>query len=142
MDLVQELVDLLKEKKREDKPSVLLWALGIVAAICAIAAVAYAVYRFFTPDYLKDFDDEDFEDDFDAYFEDEDIRLVPDGGVKEKLEEVKDAVSEKAEEAAEKVEEIKDAVSEKRKKSRKRFPIKWKKLRIKSKPSKKTLPKQ
>ena len=66
MDLVQELVDLLKEKKREDKPSVLLWVLGIVAAICAIAAVAYAVYRFFTPDYLKDFDDEDFEDDFDA----------------------------------------------------------------------------
>ena len=39
--------------------------IGIVAAV---AAVAYAVYRYLTPDYLEDFDD-DFDDDF----EDEDL---------------------------------------------------------------------
>ena len=40
----------------------------------AVAGIAYAVYRYFTPDYLDDFDDEDFEDeDFDDDFEDEDI---------------------------------------------------------------------
>ena len=41
---------------------------GIVAAV---AAIAYGVYRFFTPDYLEDFED-DFDDDFDDdFFEDE-----------------------------------------------------------------------
>lgn len=32
-----------------------------------MAAIAYAVYRYFTPDYM-----EDFEDDFEDAFEDED----------------------------------------------------------------------
>lgn len=40
--------------------------------IAAVAGIAYAVYRFFTPDYLEDFE-EDFEDDFDdEFFGDED----------------------------------------------------------------------
>ena len=35
------------------------------------AAIAYAVYRYLTPDYLEDFED-DFDDDFDDdFFEDE-----------------------------------------------------------------------
>ena len=36
----------------------------------AVAGIAFAVYRFFAPDYLEDFE-EDFDDDFDDYFEDE-----------------------------------------------------------------------
>ncbi len=39
--------------------------------VAAVAGIAYAVYRFVTPDYLEDFED-DFDDDFDDYFEDED----------------------------------------------------------------------
>ncbi len=36
-----------------------------------LAAIAYAVYRYMTPDYLDDFDDE-FDDDFeDDFFDDE-----------------------------------------------------------------------
>ena len=36
-----------------------------------MAAVAYAVYRYLTPDYLEDFED-DFDDDFDDdFFEDD-----------------------------------------------------------------------
>ena len=39
-----------------------------------MAGIAYAVYRYFTPDYLDDFDDDDFDDeDFDDDFEDEEI---------------------------------------------------------------------
>ena len=41
----------------------------------AVAAIAYGVYRFFTPDYLEDFED-DFDDDFDDdFFEDEDEEM-------------------------------------------------------------------
>ena len=42
-----------------------------VGAVAAVAAIAFAVYRFFTPDYLEDFED-DFDDDFDDYFSEED----------------------------------------------------------------------
>jgi hypothetical protein len=41
--------------------------LAVIGAITVIAGIAYAVYRYFTPDYL-----EDLEDDFDDYFEDDD----------------------------------------------------------------------
>lgn len=55
-----------------EKPkNVILWVLAIVGAVAAVAGIAYAVYRFVTPDYLEDFED-DFDDDFDDYFEDED----------------------------------------------------------------------
>ena len=37
------------------------------------AGIAYAVYRYFTPDYLEDFEDDFDEDDFDDdFFDDED----------------------------------------------------------------------
>ena len=73
MSKIDELVDLMKkkEKKDEEKPrNILLWALAIIGAVAAIAGIAYAVYRYFTPDYLEDFED-DFDDDFDDYFEDD-----------------------------------------------------------------------
>ena len=60
-------------QKREDYKikKTILWILAIVGAVVAIGAIAYAVYRFFTPDYLEDFEEE-FEDDFeDDYFDDE-----------------------------------------------------------------------
>ena len=66
------LNEFLHRKEEEDKKkNGVLWALAIIGAVAAIAAIAYAVYRFFTPDYLEDFEhdfDEDFDDDF---FEDE-----------------------------------------------------------------------
>ena len=74
MNKIDELVDLMrkKEKKDADKPkNILLWIRAIIGAVAAVAGIAYAVYRYFTPDYLEDFED-DFEDDFDDYFEDED----------------------------------------------------------------------
>lgn len=65
LDEVLELIkknELLK-KKEDEKKNCLIWILAIVGAIAVIAGIAYAVYRYMTPDYLDDFDD-DFDDDF------------------------------------------------------------------------------
>lgn len=60
----------LMNKKEEDKHGkTVLWILALVGAVAAVAGIAYAVYCFFTPDYLEDFDDDDFDDDF---FDDDD----------------------------------------------------------------------
>lgn len=56
------------EEKKKCNP--LVWILAIVGFVVAVAGIAYAVYRYFTPDYLEDFEDEDYEDDDD--FEDDD----------------------------------------------------------------------
>ena len=56
------------EEKKKCNP--LVWILAIVGFVAAVAGIAYAVYRYFTPDYLEDFEDEDYEDDDD--FEDDD----------------------------------------------------------------------
>ena len=68
MDIAR-LNELLGKKEEEKKKcSAVVWVFAIIGAVAAIAAIAYAVYRYLTPDYLDDFDD-DFEDDF----EDEDL---------------------------------------------------------------------
>lgn len=64
--------ELLGRKKEEEKKcNKLLWVFAVIGAIVAVAGIAYAVYRYLTPDYLEDFED-NFDDDFDDdFFEDE-----------------------------------------------------------------------
>ncbi len=70
MNKLENLIDmarlneLLGKKEEEKKSNTVLWVLAVIGAV---AAIAYAVYRYFTPKYL-----EDFEDDFEDEFEDED----------------------------------------------------------------------
>lgn len=52
-----------EERRRHN----IMCVLAIIGGVAAIAAIAYAVYRYMNPDYLEDFDD-DFYD-----FEEEDI---------------------------------------------------------------------
>ncbi len=67
-----KLNEIVNKKEEEKTGKKILWALAIVGAVAAVAAIAYAVYCFFTPDYLEDFE-EDFEDDFDDdFFNEED----------------------------------------------------------------------
>ena len=85
LDEIMEAIKTNEILKRKDdrKNNWIFWALAIIGAVVVIAGIAYAVYRYLTPDYL-----EDFEDDFDDDFEDED------------LDEEKDSVREEAKEAA------------------------------------------
>ena len=72
MIAASKLNELLHKKDDEKAKNTLLWVLAVVGAVAAIAGLAYAVYKFFTPDYLEDFE-EDFEDDFgDDFFSDDD----------------------------------------------------------------------
>lgn len=72
MIAASKLNELLHKKDDEKVKNTLLWVLAVVGAVAAIAGIAYAVYKFFTPDYLEDFE-EDFEDDFDDdFFSDDD----------------------------------------------------------------------
>ena len=64
---------MLRKRDEDRVKKTILWILAIVGAVVAIAGIAYAVYRFLTPDYLEDFE-EDFDDDFeDEFFEDEEL---------------------------------------------------------------------
>lgn len=76
---LQELIDAVKQKN-EESDNKLVWALAIIGGIAVVALIAYAVYRFLTPDYFEDYDDfDDFEDDdFDDDFDD-DIQIKVDG---------------------------------------------------------------
>ena len=64
---IEDLLAALKKKEDEKEKNTVLWVLAIIGAVAAVAGIAFAVYRFFAPDYLEDFDD-----DFDDYFSDED----------------------------------------------------------------------
>lgn len=80
MNKLEELIaatklgELIDKKEDEAQCKKVLWVLAIIGAIAAVAGIAYAVYRFFAPDYLEDFD-EDFEDEFDDDFFNEDEQL-------------------------------------------------------------------
>ena len=85
MNKLENLVELTKlnellGKKEEEKKkcNVLLWVLAIIGAVAAVAGIAYAVYRYFTPDYLEDFAD-DFEDEFDDLEDEDDDFFVDEG---------------------------------------------------------------
>ena len=85
MDIAKLNESLGKKEEEEKKCNVVLCVLAVIGAIAAVAGIAYAVYRYFTPDYLEDFDDE-FEDDFEdeEMDEDEDDFFVDEGEKGEK----------------------------------------------------------
>ena len=68
MNRIEDLLALMQKKEEEKHKNAILWVLAVIGAVTAVAGIAYAVYRYLTPDYLEDFED-DFDDDF---FEDED----------------------------------------------------------------------
>ena len=54
-----------KREEDEKKRNCILWILAIIGAVAAVAGIAFAVYKYLTPDYLEDFDPDDYSDDFD-----------------------------------------------------------------------------
>ena len=55
-----------------NKKSPIITILAVIGAVVAVACIAFAVYKYFTPDYLDDFDEGDDFDEEDDLFEDED----------------------------------------------------------------------
>ena len=58
---------LLSKKEDNDKKNKICLIAGIVVAVAAVAGIAYALYKHFTPKYEDDFDEyseDEFEDDF------------------------------------------------------------------------------
>ena len=90
MARLDEIMDAIRaneilRRKDDRKNNWSFWALAIVGAVVVIAGIAYAVYRYLTPDYLEDFDD-DFDDDF----EDDDPEEEKDGAKEEAAPEKKE----------------------------------------------------
>ena len=57
--------ELLHKKELEEKnKNAIVIVLAVLGAIAAVAGIAFAVYKYLTPDYLEDFDP-DYSDDFD-----------------------------------------------------------------------------
>ena len=64
-----KLNELLHKKELEEKnKNTRVIALAVIGAVAAVAGIAYAVYKYFTPDYLEDFDSDDYSDNFDDDF--------------------------------------------------------------------------
>ena len=62
---VAKLSELMSNDKKDESKKV-LWVLAIIGAVAAVAGIAAVVYRYLSPDYLEDIDDDydDFDDDF------------------------------------------------------------------------------
>ena len=68
-----KLYEMLRKREQDKVKKTILCIIAIVGAVIAVAGIAYAVYRYISPDYLEDFEedlDDDFEEDF---FEDEEL---------------------------------------------------------------------
>lgn len=87
------------KKNNEKKSSALLNALTAVGVVTAAVGIGYALYKYFMPDYLNEYSDDDYKDDFDDYFEDEDAPVEKTGDAEDA-----GAGDEKAESAAERTE--------------------------------------
>ena len=65
----------MQKKEEEKHKNAILWVLAVIGAVTAVAGIAYAVYRYLTPDYLEDFEDDFDDDDFDDDFFDDDDQV-------------------------------------------------------------------
>lgn len=101
----EELIEMIKagdlfrkqqeEEIRKEKSHLVLWIFAVVGVVAAVATIAYALYLYFTPDYLEDFE-EDFDDDFDDDFFEDDEEDDDDEVVEVKPAEPKKEVTEEA----------------------------------------------
>ena len=79
MSKIDEILEIVKgnvAKKEEKKSCPIVWILAIVGAVVAVAAIAYAVYRYFNAEVEEEVED-DFDEDFDDdFFEEEETHPI------------------------------------------------------------------
>ena len=93
----QELIDAVKAKNKETENK-LVWCLALIGGAVIVALIAFAVYRFLTPDYYDDYDDDDFDDDFDDFDDDDEDEEAEEESAEEEAPEEEDAAEEAGEE--------------------------------------------
>lgn len=71
LNIVKASELLKKEEEDKKRAKTIVTICGIIIGIVAVAAIAYGIYCYFTPDYLDDFEDEFEDDDYEPDFEDE-----------------------------------------------------------------------
>lgn len=59
-----KLNELLTKKEEERTKNKVVCTLAILGVVTAVAAIAYGVYCFLTPDYFEDEFEDEFEEDF------------------------------------------------------------------------------
>ncbi len=65
---------MLKKEEEDCKKSKVCWIVASILAVLAVAGIAYALYKYFTPKYYDEFDDDFEDDDFDDdFFEDAEV---------------------------------------------------------------------
>lgn len=64
MITTSKISNMLDMKEDEKAKRVILWTLAILGTIATVAGIAYAVYRFLTPDYFEEEFEDDFEEDY------------------------------------------------------------------------------
>ena len=65
---LNELLHKNEIQKKKEKKNVVIIVLAVIGVVATVAAAVYGIYRYFTPDYLDDFEDDFDEDDFDDDF--------------------------------------------------------------------------
>lgn len=72
---LKRIKELIQGKEEEEKVSCACYVVGIILAVLALVAFCYAVYKYFKPDNVDDFDSE-FDDEFDdEFFYDDDEEM-------------------------------------------------------------------
>jgi hypothetical protein len=71
MDQFNDFLHRFKRHEDEEKRHTWMWVGIILSSVAVIAAIAYCIYRYLTPNYLEDFDE-----DFDLDFDDEDYEEI------------------------------------------------------------------
>ena len=67
-------------KKEEEKKSKICWVLVSILAVAAVAGIAYALYKYLTPKYYDEFDDDfDYDEFDDDFFEDTEAQEINTG---------------------------------------------------------------
>ena len=72
-DKLDEILSAIKRRDDSHRKNKILWVLAVIGTIAAVVGIAYAVYRFFAPDYLDEFEEDDDEDYIDEEDAEEDI---------------------------------------------------------------------
>ena len=83
MEKLSDLLEMAKVSdiiatKKEKEDNKIVWALAIIGAIAAVAGIAFAVYKYLTPDYMDDFDEDDDDSDDDDSDDDDMITDIGD----------------------------------------------------------------